>query len=466
METFLNNFEESLDHEQHLPLIDQISLSYATSMIERNQQKYRSLPIEWFQPRLLSHDEELVEQWIVERIIDTIQQDGTLNRQQVEFLTNTECENVHLASSTNAFCLNEDENLNNSTSRESNHVLSHCSPTSDYETDSVEKDNDTATSTVIIPITILPSSSITNPTLLSQSSSLLTPHTAPIAPIVYFLDVLALEEKEVKNSTKDFLLTIGFGQNPMNEITNTVSTLDHYVQPTWINRSTDQIELLPTSIHHENHAIPSPPPQQIHFAIENQIEEDDTALLIYPHRLQYGHQLGENTQAPLSTFFEPASLRLPLINEIYTYQMSFHTEFPFFYPPDALPHILVPKTQEDEILSSDEYHINQPKIFALAQFNSILDNEEETEAISMKLDQPTYIEHYHIQSLFPFPETCYADINQLEIITDKNFLSNFLLTKPLKSEVKIYQILGYMHEYAYIYSINQYRFDKKDCSQI
>jgi len=438
METFLNQFEESLDHEQHLPLIDQISVSYATSIIERNQPKSRSLPFEWFTSKILSHDEQLVEQWTVEKMIDTIQQEGTLHRQQVEFLTNTECKNALLAIPTYAFPINkkfEEEKSNNLTSKE-NDISSHCSPTHGYETETVEKDNDTTASTVIIPMTILPSSSIANTTLLSQSSPLLTSETAPIAPIVYFLDVLALEEKERNNSTKDFLLTIGFGQNQMNEIINTVSTTDQPLRPTWINRSSDTIEILPTSIHHENELIPSSIQQQIYFAIENQLEEDDTALLIYPHYLQYGHDFGKNVHPPLSTFFEASNLHLPIINETYIYQMSFHTDFPFFHPSYALPNILISKIQEDEIFSTDEYQINQPDILCFAQIDCLLDNEEKTEPILIKFDQPTYIEHYHIQSLFPFSEICYAEINQPEMITNNNFLSNFILTKPNKSEVK------------------------------
>jgi hypothetical protein len=429
METFLNQFEESLDHEQHLPLVDQISLSYATSVIERNQPKYPSLPSEWFTPTILSYDEQLVEQWTVEKNIDTIQQDGTLNRQQVDFLTNTDFNNVILANSTDAFCINE------KFEGENNDIISHCSPTSDYETDTVEKDNDTVTSTVIIPITILPSSSATNTTLLSQSSPLLTSH---IAPIVYFLDVLALEQKEKNNSTKDFLLTIGFGQNQMNEITNTVSTTEQPLRPTWIICSTDNIEILPTSIYHEDETTISSIEQQIYFATENQLEDDNTALIIYPHYLQFDRDLGVTAHAPLNTVFEPSShLHLPMINEIHIYQMNLHTEFPIFHSPDALPHILVSKIHEDELFSPDEYQINPPKILSYAQIHYLLNNEEETQPISIKLDQPIYIEHYYIQSLFPFSETCYAEINQPEIITnDDNFLSNFILTKPIKCEVK------------------------------
>ncbi len=364
-------------------------------------------------------------------------------RQQVDFLTTTECENVAFASSTDAFCINQqfasDENSTNSISKENTEVISHCSPTSDYETDSVEKDNDTVTSTVIIPLTILPSSSITNTTLLSQSSPLLTSHTAPIAPIVYFLDVLALEQQERQNPTKNFLLTIGFGQNNMNEVTNTVSTIDQPLRATWINRSTDPIQTLPISIHQEHQLIPSSPPAQLHFATENQIEEDDTALLLYPHRLQHGHELGDSTQAPLGIFFEPSHLQLPMTNEIYLYQMSFHTEFPFFYPPDVLPHILIAKVQDDEILSPTDYRLDQPKILSFPRTDYILEDEIKLQPIPFKLDPPTYIEHYHIQSLFPFPETCYADIESTKILTDHTldqFLSNWILHKAIKSEVK------------------------------
>jgi hypothetical protein len=64
MESFLNRFEDSLEPELHLPLVDQISLSYSTSIrslndnteraIERYEQEHpffsRSLPREWLQP--------------------------------------------------------------------------------------------------------------------------------------------------------------------------------------------------------------------------------------------------------------------------------------------------------------------------------------------------------------------------------------------------------------------------------
>ena len=388
-------------------------------MMEQNQKKNRSLPFEWFKPKILSYDEQLVEQWTVETNLDTIQQEGTLHRLPHDIKTALEC----------------------STSID-NHITdvdTHNSPTSDYETDSVDKDNDTAVIISVTPVThILPSSSITNTT----SSQTLTSNTAPNVPIVYFLDALAIEEKQKNNLAKEFLLTIGFGQ--MHEITNIVSLGDQPLRPTWINRSPDNnIEILPTSIHHEKENFSSSIEQKLHFATENQIEEDDTALIIHPHHLQYGHNLGDNIQGPLSSFFEPPYLHLPIINEIYVYRMSFHHEFPLFHPPDIFPHLLVSKTEENDIHLPSEYQINQSEILSFPHIHDLSDNEEEPQIISYKLDQPSYIEHYHVQPLHPFPETCYAQINQPEI----------LIKNDVKSEVKIYQMCS--SSCMYIYSIDQ-----------
>ncbi|CAF1006180.1 unnamed protein product [Adineta steineri] len=451
MEIFLNHFEESLDHEQHLPLIDQISLSYTASCTGQYERNKRSLPIEWFQPTILSYDEQLVEQWTVIKDIDTIQQEGTLRHQQLKLMTsNSDCANIPIITNTNIFCVEknfEEENCNSSILiDEKDNIrifdnISHYSSTSDYEIDSVDKDNDTATylinGTVIIPTSltnILPSSSITNTTALSQSSPLLTSSTAPIVPIVYFLDALAIEQTDTNNPTKEFLLTIGFGQNEnnsrMNEITNIVSTIDQPSLPTWINRpsSSDNIIILPTIIHNENPSISSIEEQKLNFAIENQIDNDDTALLLPSHRIQHGYDLGENTQAPLKSFFEPSYLHLPIINEIYIYQMSFHNEFSLFHPPNILPHMLVSKTHDDEIILPNEYQIKQSKILSFARINDLLDKEESIQTILCTLNQPSYIEHCHIQPLYSFPETCFAEINQTEIINknDINFLSDIL----------------------------------------
>ncbi|CAF3139432.1 unnamed protein product [Rotaria sp. Silwood2] len=449
MEIFLNHFEECLDHEQHLPLIDQISLSYATSNTERCEQKKRALPIEWFKPTIKSYDEQLVEQWTVEKDIDTIQHEGTLHRQAIELLTNTECVNFL---TTNIFPMNEKFQENNSTSiniQENNNItdiLTHCSPTSDYETDSIDKDNDTVVSNinnaVIIPVTstinILPSSSITNTTL--SSSSPLPSYTASTVPLVYFLDVLATEKNEINNPTRNFLLTIGFGQNEnnktMNEATNIISTVNQTQRPTWINRSTEYIETLPTIIHHEQESKISPIQQQIYFATENQLDEDDTALLIYSHRLQYGYDLGDNIQEPLSSFFESSYMHVPIINEIYIYQISFHNEYTLFHPPDILPHVLAFKTQDDEIILPTEYQINQPELLSFVQSHDLFDNEEDIQILSFKHDQPAYIEHYHIQPLYPFPETCYAEIIQPNFIikNDDDSLTHILARKYDKYE--------------------------------
>ncbi|CAF5225268.1 unnamed protein product, partial [Rotaria magnacalcarata] len=145
---------------------------------------------------------------------------------------------------------------------------------------------------------MLLSSSITNTT---RSLSPLTFYSAPTIPVVYLLDALAAEQKhQTNNPARNFLLTIGFGLNEINntmtEITNTISTAEQALLPTWINRSLGYVDVLPTIIHHENESILSSIEQEIYFPAENQLDEDDTAHLIYPHRLQYGHDLYENAQ--------------------------------------------------------------------------------------------------------------------------------------------------------------------------
>ncbi|CAF4404984.1 unnamed protein product [Rotaria socialis] len=467
METFLNSFEQSLDHEQHLPIIDQMSYSYVTTKTERCKQKHRLLPIEWFRSTTVqSHDEQLVEQWTVEKDIDTIQHEGTLRRQQIELITNTECVNLLVNASTNNACSIDKKfnavKSNNSTpaaTHENNDVrdiLTHRSSTIDYEQDSLDKDNNTVNSTMnnafIIPLSsnknILPSSSITNTT---QSLSPLTFYSAPTIPVIYLLDALATEQKhQTNNPTRNFLFTIGFGLNEINntmtEITNTVSAADQALLPTWINRSLGYVDVLPTIIHHENESTLSSIEQEIHFPTENQLDEDDTAHLIYPHHLQYGHDLYENTQGPLKISFESSHMHLPIINEVYIYQMSFHCAFPLFHPPNVLPHVLPFTTQDDGLISPKKYQIKQQEVLSYVRTRDLFDNEENiVQTISCKLDQPSYIDHYHIQSLFPFPETCYADIFQPDILikSENNLLSSIFSRKLniiIEDEHDFYQL--------------------------
>jgi len=398
METFLNNFERSLELEHHLPLIEQISISYPT--------KNRSMPLHF--------PEELVEQWIVEKNIDTIPSNDHRLQQQVDT---------------------------------ANDLLSQCSPTSDYETDSVDKDNESVSSTTdIIPLTILPSSSsFSHPH--ATSSSLLTSSTTRnvLLPITSYLNALALDTtttNEQSTVTKDFLLTLGFGQHSM----NLVQTNNQLLRPTWINRFNEQDQRLPLIIQHEIHSIVSSTPAQqtLQFANENQIEHDETALLLYSHRLQHGHEFGENIQGPLQTFFEPSHFQLPLTTEIHQYYANISQDFSF----ENSLHQLESKIHANELVHPCE---QQPEILAYGQTHYIVDNHDELQPIQMKFDQPIYIEHYHIQSLYAFPQPYYAQINHVEILTDNHttnhqqlidalFSSNFILTKPIKHEVKTEQL--------------------------
>ncbi|UJR09413.1 hypothetical protein I4U23_013654 [Adineta vaga] len=438
MEVYLNHFEETLSHEQHLPLVDQISLSYATSYAAaaaaKNEHPTRSLPVEWFQPTLHLHDEQLAEQVTVIKDVDTFQQEGTLQRHQMEL----KCAHINIFTDTDA-CYSDNKSNNSTLIDVQNHTHMPDSVSHQFSSDdSVDKDNDTITcvinNTLINPQALednLPTSSIATTTLLSQSSPPLTPSSAPAVPIAYFLDALAVDQNQTSNPMKDFLLTIGFGQNDTNELTNTVSAVDQLSRPTWINRPlSEKMVMLPTIIHQEDQLTQEPRQEaNLHYANENQLDDDDeTALIVPSYRLQFGHDLSENVQKPLCPVFEPSYLHLPIINEIYVYRMSFHHDFPLFHPPDILPHILVSKTHEDAILPSTECQVKQPKILAFAQINDLLEYEEDIQILTRKLDSPSYIEHYHVQPLHPFPEVCYAEINQPEIINknEKNFSLNLL----------------------------------------
>lgn len=387
MESFLNRFEDSLEPEQHLPLVDQISLSYTTTIrsnqdgteraIERYEQEHpffsRSLPSEWLKPAVLPHEEQLVEQWIVEKNLETIQQ-------QVESSTNIECESAIVAAAaiaTDAYCVGErfedddDEeeeesnslNTKNTDNEQSNNQLasailvSHCSPTSDYETDSLDKDNDTASTTTSIDAGLIVTTTPILTTLPLQS-----PDTIPVD---YLLETLTNEEKEKNELTKDFLLTIGYNQNEFK------------------------------------------PKQDIHCAKENELEQDENLLL---------YNFDENQQELLNIFFEPAHFHLPLINEISIYQISFHHEYPIFSPSN----LSLPIIHNDDQISSNQCQTNQQQIFSIAQINHQSDHEDDLENLSQKFEQTSYIEQFHIQSLYPFSETLYVHIDEPPTIIEND----------------------------------------------
>jgi hypothetical protein len=385
MESFLNRFEDSLEPEQHLPLVDQISLSYTTSIrsipdethraIERYEKEHpffsRSLPGQWIRPIALPHDEQLVEQWTVAKSLETIQQ-------QVELSTNTECEGVVTAAiATDAYFIGErfeeeesnslnTKTTNDTTEQQNNQIVSavlvsHCSPTSDYETDSLDKDNDTTSTTASIDVDVIaPTTSVTI-TLPSYSIE-----TVSAVPVDYLLNTLAIEKKDDNDITKDFLITIGFGQREI--ITE----------------------------------------QEVYLANEDELEQDDHISYLNSNCFD------QTEEELLNIFFEPAHFHLPIINEISIYQISFQNEYPTF-PPSNLP---LPIIHNDELVPSNEYQTIEQEIFSIAQINQQSDNEEDLENISYKYEQPSYIEHYHIQSLHPFSETLYVHIDQPPLILE------------------------------------------------
>jgi len=400
MESCLNRLEDSFEPEQHLPLVDQISLSYTTSIrsthdrtqraIERYEQEHpyfsRALPREWLTSTILPHDEQLVEQWTVEKNLETIQQ-------QVELRTNTECVGVVVVTAiANDACSIgerfEDEESNSINTKTTNSeqqidhiasaiIASHCSPTSDYETDSLDKDNDTTSTT-----TSIDGGPIVTATPLKNA----LPSDA--IPVDDLLEKFANEQKTKNDTTKDFLFTMGFGQE---------------------------------EIKHK---------QDTHLAKENELEHDDN---ISPFNFdEYQREL-------LDIFFEPPHFHLPLINEISIYQMSFHNEYQVF----SSSNLPLPIMHNDDNISSNECKTIEQEIFSIAQINNQSDHEEDLESISYKYEQPSYIEHYHIQSLYPFPETLFVHIDEPPIIIEceddqsiSSILPDVIPSTTIQNEVK------------------------------
>ncbi|UJR36709.1 hypothetical protein I4U23_029426 [Adineta vaga] len=372
MDTYLTRFEDTFEPEQHLPLIDQISLSYSTSFrsnhdstqraIERYEQEHpyfsRALPTEWFTSNIFPHDEQLVEQWTVEKNLETIQ------HQQVESRTNTECASVNLSAIANdasSVCERfEDERSTSNTTDTTNSdqqinqvasaiITSHCSPTSDYETDSLDKDNDTTSTTTSIDGGGLNVANISNKQILSNQSS-------DIKSVDDLINTLTNEQKD----QKDLLLTIGY----------------------------DQYE---TKIE-----------QNIQRAKENEIIEQDDHLFPFSFD-EYQREL-------LNIFFEPAHFHLPLINEISIYQISFHNEYSM-YSSTSTSNLPLTNIDHDEHLSSNEYKTIEQNILSIAQIHHQADQEEDIQSITHKYESPSYIDHYHIQPLHPFAETLFVHID-------------------------------------------------------
>lgn len=256
------------------------------------------------------------------------------------------------------------------------HPLSHCSPTSDYETDSLDKEYAT-TSDLIRTVTS------------SQAHSSTSTSTQPLIPIVYFLDALAVHPPSNSSVTQDILVTLGFGQDS--------STM----KATWINRSAGHIEQLPTSIHQE-----TPPEilstlinEDLQYAKEHVLEPEETALIIYPHRLQYGHDYGENIEPPLTPFYEPGYLHLPVINEVAMFQMDgMSIDRPVEF--SSLSVI----AEDAELFTSNDFQLKSKPTWALAQIEEVMHQDDYPQILPLNLLQPSYVDRYHIQSLHPMVE--------------------------------------------------------------
>ncbi|CAF1029712.1 unnamed protein product, partial [Adineta ricciae] len=377
MDAYLTRFEDTFEPEQHLPLVDQISLSYATSFrsnhdstrraIERYEQEHpyfsRALPTEWFTSNIFPHDEQLVEQWTVEKNLETIQQQQQRQQEQVELRTNTECASVNLSAvTTDASSVGErfeeEKSTSNTTDTTNSEqqinqiasavITSHCSPTSDYETDSLDKDNDTTSTTTSMDGGLIVATTPMQQNIPDQSSD--------SKSVDDLIDTLENEQKDKTDLVKDLLLTLSYDQHEAKDM---------------------------------------------YRAKEHEIVEQDDHLLPF--------NFDDHQRELLNIFFEPAHFHLPLINEISIYQITFHNEHPLFSPSSTLPLAI---TDHDDHLLSNECKTNEQEILSIAEVQDQSDHEEHLQNITPKHEHLSHIEHYHIQSLHSFGENLSVHIDE------------------------------------------------------
>lgn len=388
MDAVLTRLEENVEPEQHLPLVDQISLSYTTSMqsiqdgtqraIQRYEQEHpffsRALPSEWLQPTGFPHDEQLVEQWIVERNLETIQQ-------QVELSTTNELESVAIVVAAVTAIANdacfvgegfEEERSNSFNTKTTDHeqtpnnpipphaLVSHCSPTSDYETDSLDKDVDTASTTTSVDAGLIVTAT---PVIIALPTQVTEIESSSI-PAEFFSETPTIEQVEKIDTRKDLLLTIG---------------MDSFEQKS--------------------------KPEIFHRAKENLLESEEI-LSLFPFE--------DIHPELLNLFFEPAHFQLPLINELAIYQLNFHHEYPIHSPSN----LSQPTVHTDENLSSNGYHTDEREILSVAHIHQPSDPEEDDDlhSLSQNSNPLSSLKQEHIPSFEPFPETLLVHINEPPII--------------------------------------------------
>jgi hypothetical protein len=338
IESFSNRFAERLEHEQHLALVDQISLSYTTTFrstldetqraIERYEAKHpfstRSLPFDSTLSTVLPHDEQLAEETIVKSNLDRIQQ-------QVELRTNTKCANTFaIAAINDAYYtgerFEEEKSMSISHSdQQHRHMLmstvvaSHCSPTSDYETDSLDKDNDIPSSTTSID---------GDPIVVTMSTLPVTIHCDQrfVVPVNNTLDIFVVEQQNQCTLNNDFL-----------------ANNDVYSHEIMTN---------------ENHQLDS------HRANEYELEIDERSSTFATN----------NEQQLLSTISESMYLHLPIINELSIYQTSSQHDCSV----DTSPHTTLKSVIHTESITClNSYETNRSNILSMAVIHDSPDDNDQ-----------------------------------------------------------------------------------------
>jgi hypothetical protein len=319
---------------------------------------------------------------------------------------------------------------------------SYCSPTSDYESDSVDRDNETMSDLIVNISSNAPCrrqlSRVDTPHPSRSSSSLFsTTDDTSVIPIGFVLDTLTvLSSSSCLSLTRDFLLTLGFvhpydHMDTLHELTTTITSMKEPVHPTWIHRSCPQLETLPTCVHHELDTSSIIQYSTIHYAKETEIEHDETTTLILPFILEYGYDPnGTSRQSSVPTF-EPVHMHVAIVNEVTVYHMSLADD-----RSTVFEHV-------QPIVTRNDLHWENKDQLLISSLSNIERPYDPCQSIQFITSQ-CEISINNENSFFSFPQAFFACVLAKSIIrNDRDFPFDIISQTMLINEVILAYALSY-----------------------
>lgn len=384
-----------------LPLVHQISISYAsllpaaTNETEAAIIKYQEqhpffsqlLPIDWQSSDPLPNNDRLIENILISRTIDDIQQ-------KVECLTNPAHVTATAAHATYAFTTDgrfEDQDAQSMSDDENQHpnllhahavIISHCSPTSDYETDSLDKDHETHSATI----------SVDGDALIRASSS--ATNTLPT-------------DIGLRETIDSPLIPLSIETGSKYSIQKNVPDSNEHDQPLRMVRASQ---------------------------IECEHDEDPTSL-----------RLNHEQEQLTNVMFEDVHFHVPMVNEVCVYQTSDQLDSNRSDTSSIHPIVTY---NENELFSIDHQHENRT-VLSMANINKTEDQDEHAPSFYSTRENQTFVDRFRIEMSIPWSEqNQFAQINPRPVIIDDedrpdlldetltNLSTNVLTIVPIQAHVR------------------------------